>query len=293
MITETQILSLPEPKFPIKKRNEPLSKNPELPPLFFSCLIVGSKNSGKTYALTSLLKLFENNPIYDINGNELPQRIILFSPTARNETNVVFKNLKHLSDDDIYLEYSDEILDEILVELKANVDAVNQYENYLKILYKYEKTNKELTDEEYWILYNNNFQMIQPKLHTITHFIFDDLIGDKNTFKKARDGGLTKFLLKHRHLYTNIFITTQYVNAIQPIIKNNIDIFCLFRYANLKEIITKFYPLVSGVMLEDQFEELYKHATQEKFSFLTIMSHNSLKGKLLIRRNWNVNLTLS
>jgi hypothetical protein len=292
MIIEKPIASLPTPTFPIKKRIEPVSKNPELPPLFFSCLIVGSKNSGKTYALTSLLKLFENNPIYDINGNELEQRIIVFSPTARNETNVVFKNLKHLSDDDIYLDYSDEILDEILVELKANVDAVNQYEDYLKLLHKYEKTNQELTDEEYWILYNNNFEMIQPKLHTITHFIFDDLIGDRNTFKNTRDGGLIKFLLKHRHLYTNIFITTQYVNAIQPIIKNNIDIFCLFKYANLKDIITKFYPLVSGVMLEDQFHELYKHATQEKFSFLTIMSHNSLKGKLLIRKNWNTSLSL-
>ena len=292
MIIEKPITSLPTPIFPIKKRNEPSSKNPELPPLFFSCLIVGSKNSGKTYALTSLLKLFENNPIYDVNGNELPQRIILFSPTARNETNIVFKNLKYLSDDDIYLEYNDEILNEILVELKANVDAVNQYEDYIKLLHKYEKTNQLLTNEEYWILYNNNFEMIQPKLHTITHFIFDDLIGCKNTFKNTKDGGLIKFLLKHRHLYTNIFITTQYVNAIQPIIKNNIDIFCLFKYANLKDIITKFYPLVSGVMLEDQFQELYKHATQEKFSFLTIMSHNSLKGKLLIRKNWNTSLSL-
>jgi hypothetical protein len=60
----------------------------------------------------------------------------------------------------------------------------------------------------------------------------------------------------------------------------------------LKDIITKFYPLVSGVMLEDQFQELYKHATQEKFNFLTIMSHNSLKGKLLIRKNWNTSLSL-
>ena len=149
MIIETPISSLPTPYFPIKKRIEPSSKNTELPPLFFSCLIVGSKNSGKTYALTSLLKLFEENPIYDIHGNELEQRIILFSPTARNETNVVFKNLKHLSNDDIYLEYDDDTLNEILSELKANVDAVNEYEDYLKLLHKYEKTNQQLTDEEY------------------------------------------------------------------------------------------------------------------------------------------------
>ncbi len=293
MIKETVIQSLPAPHFQITKRKEPQSSNPDLPPLFFSCLITGSKNSGKTYAMTSLLKLFEKNPIYDIHGNELEQRIILFSPTAKAETNIIFKNLEFLNDDDIYLEYDDETLEELLVEIKANVDAVNEYEKYLKILEKYEKTNQEITDEEYWILYQNNFETIQPVQHKITHFVFDDLIGDKNTFKKARDSGLVKFLLKHRHLYCNIFITTQYVSAIQPIIRNNIDIFCIFKYANLKDILMKFYPVVSGIMTEDQFKELYLHATEDKYNFLTVITHNALKGKLLIRKNWNTNLTIS
>lgn len=291
-IQETVIDTLPPPEFKINKRKEPSSKNPNMPPLFFSCLVIGSKNSGKTFALTQLLKLFEQNEIYDINGNKLEQRIIVFSPTARAETNVVFKNLKNLDDDDIHIEYSDELLDEILVDIKANVDAVNEYEDYIKLLYKFEKTSKELTDEEYYLLYKNNFEMISEKRHIITHLIFDDLIGDRNTFKKSRDNGLVKLLLKHRHLYTNIFITTQYVNAIPPIIKNNIDIFCIFKYANLKDILTKFYPIVSGVMLEEQFKELYLHSSQEKWNFLTIINHNALKGRLLIRRNWNINLTI-
>ena len=290
MITEEVINNLPTPYFKINKSNEPQSKNPNLPPLFFSCLIVGSKNSGKSYAMTSLLKMFEENPIYDTRGNELEQRIIIFSPTALNETNIVFKNLKNLSPDDIHLEYTDEILEEILEEIKHHVDEVNRYEKYLKVLDKYNNTNQELTNDEYWLLYYINFLPIQEQKHIITHICFDDLIGDKNTFKKSRDSGLVKFLLKHRHLYTNVFITTQYINAIQPIIKNNIDIFCLFKYANLKDVINKFYPVVSGIMLEDQFKELYKHCTQEKYNFLTVISHNKLKGQLLIRKNWNVNL---
>ena len=134
---------------------------------------------------------------------------------------------------------------------------------------------------------------IEEKRHIITHTCFDDLIGSKEAFKKSRDGGLVKFLPKHRHLYTNIFITTQYINAIQPIIKNNIDIFCIFKYANIKDVINKFYPVVSGVMLEKQFEELYKYSTEQKFNFLTIINHNSLKGKMLIRRNWNINLKIN
>ena len=293
MITEEVINNLPTPHFKINKSNEPQSINTNLPPLFFSCLIVGSKNSGKSYAMTSLLKMFEENPIYDTRGNELEQRIIIFSPTALNETNIVFKNLKNLSPDDIHLEYTDEILEEILEEIKFRVDEVNKYEKYLKVLDKYNNTNQELTDDEYWLLYYNNFLPMQEQKHIITHICFDDLIGDKNTFKKSRDSGLVKFLLKHRHLYTNVFITTQYINAIQPIIKNNIDIFCLFKYANLKDVIIKFYPVVSGIMLEDQFKELYKHCTQEKYNFLTVISHNKLKGRLLIRKNWNVNLRLN
>jgi hypothetical protein len=293
MITEEPINNLPTPYFQIKKTNEPQSRNPNLPPLFFSCLIVGSKNSGKSYAMTSLLKLFEENPIYDSRGRELEQRIILFSPTALNESNIVFKNLKNLSTDDIYLEYTDEILEDILEDIKFHVDEVNKNEKYLKVLDKYNNNNQELTDEEYWLLYYNNFLPIQEKKHIITHICFDDLIGDKNTFKKSRDSGLVKFLLKHRHLYTNVFITTQYISAIQPIIKNNIDIFCLFKYANLKDVINKFYPVVSGIMLEEQFHELYKHCTEEKYNFLTVISHNKLKGRLLIRKNWNVNLKLN
>jgi len=290
MIIEEPISNLPTPYFKINKTNEPQSRNPNLPPLFFSCLIVGSKNSGKSYAMTSLLKMFEENPIYDVYGNQLEQRIILFSPTALNESNVVFKNLRNLSADDIHLEYSDELLEEILTDIKAHIDEVNEYHRYKKALEKYNNSSDALTEDEYYMLFYNNFLPIPEKRHIITHICFDDLIGDKQVFKKSRDGGLVKFLLKHRHLYTNIFITTQYINAIQPIIKNNIDIFCLFKYANLNDIIKKFYPNVSGVMNENQFKEIYQHSSKDKFNFLTIISHNALKGRLLIRKNWNVNL---
>ncbi len=96
--------------------------------------------------------------------------------------------------------------------------------------------------------------------------------------------------MKHRHLYTNIFITTQYINAITPIIKNNIDIFCLFKYANINDILKKFYLCASGIILEEQFKELYLYSTSEKFNFLSIITG---KGYLNIRKNWNINLKLT
>jgi len=293
MIIEKPIQTLPPPEFKISKRKEPQSINKDMPPIFFSCLVIGSKNSGKTFAITQLLKLFEENEIYDINGKKLEQRIIIFSPTAQTESNVVFKNLKNLDDTDIHLEFSDELLEEVIDDIKDHIEEVSEYEKYMKILNKFNKTNEELTDDEYYLLYKNDFEPIEEKRHIITHLIFDDLIGDRQAFKKSRDNGLVKLLLKHRHLYTNIFITSQYINSIPPVIKNNIDIFCLFRYANLKEILIKFYPIVSGVMLEEQFKEFYLHATDQKFNFLTIISHNALKGKILIRKNFNINLDLN
>ncbi len=96
-------------------------------------ITVGSKNSGKTHAVTSLLFCFELNLFYDINGNELEQHIILFSQTALNETNIVHRILKYLSDD----EYSDEYLEEILIDIKAMVDAVDYYDKYFNLLHKF------------------------------------------------------------------------------------------------------------------------------------------------------------
>lgn len=241
--------------------------------------------------MTSLLKMFEENPIFDINGKELDQRIILFSPTALNANNAVFKNLKHLKEEDIHLEYTDELLEDILDELSINIENVNKYENFMKVLNKYNETNEELTEDEYWLIYNHqNIAPMEEVRHVVTHICFDDLIGDKEAFKKSRDSGLIKFLLKHRHLYTNIIITTQYINAITPIIKNNIDIFCLFKYANINDILKKFYPSVSGIILEEQFKELYLYSTKEKFNFLSIITG---KGYLNIRKNWNINLKLT
>ncbi len=41
--------------------------------------------------------MFEDIPICDTRSHELEQRIIISSPTALNETNVLLKPLKNLS----------------------------------------------------------------------------------------------------------------------------------------------------------------------------------------------------
>ena len=63
---------------------------------------------------------------------------MLFTPAESGryfwiQTNVIFKNLKNLKEEDIHLEYTDEILEEILNDIKDHIDDVNRYENFKKI----------------------------------------------------------------------------------------------------------------------------------------------------------------
>jgi Cdc6-like AAA superfamily ATPase len=60
---------------------------------YFVSLFVGARGSGKTYLLTKLLKTFEQKKCY-FNNEIIPQRIILISPTAHSDSNVIFESLK-------------------------------------------------------------------------------------------------------------------------------------------------------------------------------------------------------
>jgi Cdc6-like AAA superfamily ATPase len=69
---------------------------------YFVSLFVGARGSGKTYLLTKLLKTFEEKKCYK-DGKEVQQRIVLISPTAHSDSNVIFKSLKNNSLGILYL----------------------------------------------------------------------------------------------------------------------------------------------------------------------------------------------
>ena len=55
---------------------------------YFVSLFVGARGSGKTYLLTKLLKTFEEKKCFK-DDKEVPQRIVLISPTAHSDSNVI------------------------------------------------------------------------------------------------------------------------------------------------------------------------------------------------------------
>ena len=299
MITETNLKYLDNEPIKINKKQPPQSTNPDLPPLFFTSLFIGAKGTGKTYSLVKLVKFYENSPIIDNDGNKREIRTILFCPTANSVANPIFKTLKSLDEDDIYIDYSDDLLTEVLDDIKEENDIINNYNNYIKAYYKYLKDYNTLNDDDLTILHSKNFakpsKLEKPpfKYPRIIFIIFDDLIGDAMAFKSNKGNVLNKLVITHRHLQCNLLFTTQYIKAIPTILRANMDIFVLFKFASHKLLIEKIYPEFSGLITEKDFLELYEYATKETNGAFISINHAMNKKTNSFRKSWNKIISIS
>jgi hypothetical protein len=278
MIIEKQLENL-DNKPPIcSKKKPPRSINKSLPPLYHCFLSVGSKNSGKSYSVVKHLKNYERYPIKDCDGNVIPQRIILFSPTADSPYNPIFLTLNHLDKNDIYTEYTDAILQEVLDEIEQVKDDIEERNEYIKA-YKKALKYKNIDDETLEILEKHDFLSPDelPKLRynypPANFIIFDDMISDPNVFKKNGSDLVSKLTIKHRHKQISLIYTTQYLKSIGPVIRKNCDIYQIFKYGDTKEVLDKFYGEISGYINPEDFSEMYLHATEKPRNSLVIDIH--------------------
>lgn len=293
MIVERKVDNIDDKPINIKKKNVPQSTNSSLPLLFNTQLYIGSKGTGKSYKLTSLLKLYENDKIKDEDGNEYEMRTILICPTAYSGANEVYKILKSLAPEDIHLDYTDDLILKIIDDIKQKQTEYDKYLNYKKIYDKFNKINdvSKLNDEELELLESNDFtkpDIIKPK---ITWIIFDDLIG-LGAFNKKAKSVLTNLTIKHRHLKTNLIFTTQSYRLIPPSIRSNIDIYCIFKSSSYNEVLNKIFDDISGYINLADFIELYEHATENKNDCLTIINNSMDKKGVQFFKNWNTELLI-
>lgn len=294
MIVEKAIPNIIDHKIIINKKPIPQSSNKSLPILYNTQLYTGSKGRGKSYSLVSLLNLYENSKISD-GIFDYQTRIILFAPTAYSSANSIYQTLKTLDKKDIHLEYSDELLQQVLDDIKAKSDDFQEYLNYKTIYDKFKKNKKKIKNDDLSILEAYDFQTaedifgdIKPQVNFI---IFDDLIGT-GSFNRKSKNLITNLTIKHRHLKTNLIFTTQGYSQIPPIIRNNIDIYVIFKSASYKEVLDKIYKELSGYLTYDDFKEAYEYATKENHDALIIINNSMDKGGLELRRNWNHKLDI-
>jgi len=296
MIIEKKVENIDDKPIIIKKKNVPQSTNKSLPLLFNTQLYIGSKGTGKSYKLTQLLKFYEQSKIKDEDGVEYEMRTILVCPTAQSGANEVYKILNSLNqDEDIHLDYSDELVAEIMDDIKAKSALYDEFITYKKIYDKFRKIKSvdKLDTEELEILEQHDFMTpietfgeVKPK---ITWIIFDDLIG-MGAFNKKAKSILSNLTIKHRHLKTNLIFTTQSFKQIPPVIRTNIDIYCIFKSSSYKEILDKVYEDISGFITIEDFIELYEHATDEKNDCLTLINNSMDKRGVRFYKNWNIEL---
>lgn len=296
MIVEVPINNVPITDFNIKKKPIPQSDNSNLPALFHTAIFAGSKGRGKTHSLVSLLTLYENSKISDgIATYKI--KIFLIAPTAYSSANSIYQSLKSLDKKDIYLEYTDEILQGILDEIKDNNEEYNNFIEYKGVYEKFAKKGGEskLTDDEMILLNDYEFQSPEEVFGELNPYvnwiIFDDLVGTGSFNRKAKSL-ISNLTIKHRHLKTNLFFTTQGIKQLPPIIRNNIDIYVIFKSASNKEILDRAYEDLSGYIPYDNFKEFYDYSTSDNHDALVVINNTTNNKGLEIRKNWDKKLLL-
>ncbi len=83
------------------------------------------------------------------------------------------------------------------------------------------------------------------KYPRINFLVFDDLVSDANAFKRGHSA-INHLTIRHRHLQCNLLFTTQYLKAIPPVIRRNIDIWVVFKLANAQSVVDHIYPKISA-----------------------------------------------
>jgi hypothetical protein len=295
MITEIKLENLNNQLPKMNKKPTPKSTNPNLISCYFSAMFLGAKNSGKTTGLCKLIHNYEQSPIKDYKGNNLPIRTILFAPTAYSQANPIYQTLKSLDENDIILQYSDDILLDKIDSIEKDKQDIEDYNKYIKAWKKYMAIDEDMSlllPDELLIL--SKFDFTDPeylkkpryKLPPVVFLILDDMIGSNECFKKG-NCVIANICIKHRHLGINLIFTSQNPRSINNIIRNNIDIWALYKFSNIKMILEKVYDEVSNILTEQQFEEAYKHATSEPHDCLIIDTHPETSIDKRLRRNFD------
>jgi hypothetical protein len=76
-------------------------------------------------------------------------------------------------------------------------------------------------------------------------------------------------------------------------LRANMDLFVLFKFASYKNVMDGIYPMISGLLTEDEFKDLYEYSTKDKHDSFVIINHNMVSKGNSFRKNWDVALSVN
>jgi len=263
------------------KLNYPQCSCGACPKFYWNMLNIGSRGSGKTYTVCQMIKHYEKHKITR-DGVEYKLRTHLISPTI--QANEIYQSLESLNmEEDAHDDYSDQLLLDIIEDIKAEKAEFEKYllykSSYEKFMKtpesKYEKlydTDPEIFNllEEYEYIHPKDFKHEPPKVNII---ILDDLLGS-DAFTRKTKSTLVNAMIKNRHIGVNFAVLVQSIRAVPKTIRMNCSVFQLAQFKNKKIILQDIYEEVSNVIGIDEFEQLYDYATDKPFGSLIIDTTN-------------------
>jgi hypothetical protein len=284
-------------KLNVKNVKYPQTRDPNSPQNFFCAAFAGSRGSGKTYLSCKLIKSLHDKKVYD-GDRVVPQRVILISPSAHSPSNNVFKTLNIDWENDVYEEYSDKILDEIVAVLVKDQEEAKKNKQYVKAYIRFQNVSNidDLAVDDLMLLYNHDFtppdEIPKPtwpdSFYTI--IILDDVLGT-SALRQGRSR-LTYYMLKNRHTAggINFIVNIQNLMSVPKSIRINLNFLAIFRFANKEVVLNDLAPLISATTTLDEFDKLYTHATKNNQHDALII--DLTKSKVQFKRNLDTLLEL-
>ena len=87
-----------------------------------------------------------------------------------------------------------------------------------------------------------------------------------------------------------MIFTTQYIKAIPPVIRRNLDIWVIFKFANVQSVVEQIYQEISGIIKEEAFEALFEYATKDRHNALII---DQTSKQNVFKLNWDIALKMN
>ena len=290
-----EVLPSLDVKLKFKKNKYPVPLDPNLPRLYPIVVAAGARNSGKTYKITELIRLYELHGIYDTKMKHLvDQRTIIFSPTVSQNT--VFTSLKSLDQEhDVIDNYTDQKLVAVIKDIQYEREQTIDYQRKLKLYNRFLKI-KHLEDLNAFELQELEMMDYNPPVPCkypwgcICHLIFDDLIGS-NCFKSVGKSAFTNLCLRNRHLGCPIYVCVQSIKCLPKSIRTNANVFVIFKFASKKIILDDLYVEVSNFLTEEQFMDVLNFAHETEHDALILDFSQKKENRL--KKNWNVILHIT
>lgn len=143
-----------------------------------------------------------------------------------------------------------------------------------------ENVHVDYTDEKLEEIVDEQRQAIEDEEPINTLIIFDDIIQQINKHSAL----INKLVMRNRHYYITIWLTSQKYSLVSPTIRNNISYYILFGIKNRKEkefIINE----LSDNITEDDFVKMWDYALDDKnYNFMVISAKD--KAEKMYRKQF-------